>query len=35
MLIDTLRVFVSEPFLEIFYGEKKFINVLTVFSIYY
>ena len=33
MLIDALRVFVSKSFQESFYGKKKTINVLTIFSI--
>ena len=35
MLMDALRVIVNNLFKEIFYGKKKVINILTVFSIFH
>ena len=33
--MDALRVIVNNLFKEIFYGKKKVINILTVFSIFH
>ena len=33
MLMDAIRVMVINPFKESFYGEKKVITILIVFSI--
>ena len=32
MLMSILRALINNPIKEIFYGEKKKINILTVFS---
>ena len=35
MLTDALKILVENPFKENFYEEKKTINVLTIFFIFY
>ena len=35
MLTDALKAIVNNPFKENFYGKRKKINILTVFSIFH